>query len=174
VQEVLASGTVAPLTTRLECARRADGAAALIVASPALVQRMGLDPARGQPLLGAGHWALGAGHWVLGTGRCQAGGWFEQAARRVICAAGGPHLAAHEPAASTRAGVAIRGGGEASGPLWWPPPSEVREEWFSAGAAAARAYADAGLGPADMHYWGLYDCFPVCLIRWAAGHWGVR
>jgi hypothetical protein len=72
--------------------------------------------------------------------------------------------------------VAILGGGEASGPLWWR--GEVREEMFSAGAAAARAYADAGLGPADVHYWGLYDCFPVCLIRWVAaagwGHPGLR
>lgn len=62
------------------------------------------------------------------------------------------------------AAVAVRGGGEGSGPLY--PPSVITEDCFSAGYAAAAAYHEAGLTPADIHYWGLYDCFPICLIRW--------
>jgi hypothetical protein len=62
------------------------------------------------------------------------------------------------------AAVAVLGGGEASGPL--SPPTQLSEACFSAGEAAAAAYAASGLKPADIDYWGLYDCFPVCFIRW--------
>jgi hypothetical protein len=61
------------------------------------------------------------------------------------------------------AAVAVLGGGEASGPL--SPPEQLSEECFSAGEAAAAAYAAAGLQAADIDYWGLYDCFPICFIR---------
>jgi hypothetical protein len=63
------------------------------------------------------------------------------------------------------AAVAVLGGGEASGPIF--PPEQLSEDCFSAGVAAAAAYKAAGLSPSDIDYWGLYDCFPICLIRWA-------
>eukprot|EP00879_Flechtneria_rotunda_P019422 GHRR01020400.1.p1 GENE.GHRR01020400.1~~GHRR01020400.1.p1 ORF type:complete len:370 (+),score=157.86 GHRR01020400.1:381-1490(+) len=102
LQEVLASARVAPVTTKLECAKLADGAAALV-----------LVPA-------------GA-------------------------------------AADNHRAVSIVSGSEGSGPL--TPPATITEDCFSAAEAAAAAYAQAGLAPADIHYWGLYDCFPICLIR---------
>jgi hypothetical protein len=87
-----------------------------------------------------------------------------QAKEKCVVQHGSRHACAvSHPCHNCGAGVAIRGGGEASGPLWWP--ADIREDMFSAGTAAARAYADAGVGPADVDYFGLYDCFPVCLIR---------
>lgn len=65
-----------------------------------------------------------------------------------------------------RAAVAVVGGGEGSGPL--SPPDQLSEECFSAGEAAAAAYRTAGLQPMDVDYWGLYDCFPICFIRWVS------
>lgn len=65
------------------------------------------------------------------------------------------------------AAVSVLGGGEASGPL--SPPEQLSEECFSAGEAAAAAYRAAGLQPRNIDYWGLYDCFPICFIRWACG-----
>lgn len=55
------------------------------------------------------------------------------------------------------------GGGEASGPLW--PPETISEDMFSCREAAESAYAEAKLQPADIDYFSLYDCFPVCLLR---------
>lgn len=43
LQEVLEAPLVAPVTSRLECARRADGAAALIVASTRFIKENGLE-----------------------------------------------------------------------------------------------------------------------------------
>eukprot|EP00775_Hariotina_reticulata_P012329 gene12329-12464_t len=111
LQEVLTSAAVAPVTTKLECAKLANGAAALLVMSAS--------------------------------------------AEAAATSAGG----------SARA-VAVLGGAEASGPIF--PPQQMSEECFSAGAAAAAAYTAAGLAPSDIDYWGLYDCFPICLIRSAA------
>lgn len=42
LQEVLSAPLVAPVTSRLECARRADGAAAIIVASTRFMRENGL------------------------------------------------------------------------------------------------------------------------------------
>jgi hypothetical protein len=64
---------------------------------------------------------------------------------------------------SMHAAVAVLGGGEGSGPL--SPPAQLSEACFSAGEAAAAAYRAAGLQAADIDYWGLYDCFPICFIR---------
>jgi hypothetical protein len=61
------------------------------------------------------------------------------------------------------AAVAVVSGGEGSGPLY--PPQNITEDCFPAGEAVAAAYARAGLSTSDIHYWGLYDCFPICLIR---------
>jgi hypothetical protein len=66
-------------------------------------------------------------------------------------------------AAVCNAAVSVLGGGEASGPL--SPPAQLSEECFSAGEAAAAAYRAEGLGPQQIDYWGLYDCFPICFIR---------
>lgn len=68
---------------------------------------------------------------------------------------------------SCTAAVSVLGGGEASGPL--SPPEQLSEEYFSAGEAAAAAYEAAGLGPQQVDYWGLYDCFPVCFVRSVLG-----
>ena len=45
---------MAPVTGLLECARRADGGAAVIVASSSFMQRQGLDPARAPVIIGGG------------------------------------------------------------------------------------------------------------------------
>ena len=73
----------------------------------------------------------------------------------------------------------VLGGGEASGPLF--PPSVIDEDMFSCEEAARNAYEQAQLGPGDIgaalcipwplirvrgaDFFGLYDCFPICLIR---------
>ena len=36
---------------------------------------------------------------------------------------------------------------------------------FSCETAARRAYQSSGLSVADIDFFGLYDCFPVCFIR---------
>eukprot|EP00878_Enallax_costatus_P005466 GHUV01005737.1.p1 GENE.GHUV01005737.1~~GHUV01005737.1.p1 ORF type:complete len:517 (+),score=149.24 GHUV01005737.1:195-1553(+) len=102
LQEVLSAAPVAPVTTKLECAKLADGAAAVVVV-----------PAGSQY--------------------------------------------------DSSKGVAMVGGGEGSGPLY--PPDTITENCFSASTAADAAYRQAGVTPADIDYWGLYDCFPICLIR---------
>lgn len=103
--EVLDARLVAPVTGLLECARRADGGAAVVVAASALLNRLG----RGAD------------------------------------------------------GVVIRSGGEGSGPLY--PPPVIDEDMFSCEEACARAYNEAGLNVDDIDFFGLYDCFPICLIR---------
>ena len=105
LEEVLSSREIAPVTSLLECARRADGGAAVILAS-----------------------------------------------RRFLERTGAPSL-----------GVVVRGGGEGSGPLY--PPPVIDEDMFSCEEACARAYREAGVTVADIDFFGLYDCFPICLIR---------
>jgi acetyl-CoA acetyltransferase len=109
LEQVLESDLVAPVTTVLECARRADGAAALLVASSSFMEKKGL---------------------------CR------------------------------NTGVVIVSGGEASGPLY--PPNQLRdisEIAFSCEEAASIAYEEAQLSVRDIDFFGLYDCFPICLIR---------
>lgn len=105
LESVLASASVAPVTSTLECARRADGGAAIIVASDRFLERIG----------------------------------------------------------HSHAAVTVVGGGEASGPLY--PPPVIDEDMFSCEEACATAYAEAGLTVGDIDFFGLYDCFPICLIR---------
>ena len=105
--EVLAAPPVAPSTTLLECARRADGGAAIIVADAEWMQSQ------------------------RGKKRSE--------------------------------GVVYLGGGEASGPLF--PPSVIDESLFSCEQAARIAYREAQLMPADIDFFGLYDCFPICFLR---------
>mmetsp|Transcript_14933 Transcript_14933/g.43500 ORF Transcript_14933/g.43500 Transcript_14933/m.43500 type:complete len:437 (-) Transcript_14933:190-1500(-) len=64
-----------------------------------------------------------------------------------------------------RSGIpVVIGGGEASGPLY--PPDDIDETMFSCEAAMSYAYAQAGnLSSKDIDFFGLYDCFPICLVR---------
>ena len=58
----------------------------------------------------------------------------------------------------------VIGVGEYSGPLY--PLGKVDENHFSCEKAMNFAYASAGnLTAHDIDFFGLYDCFPVCLIR---------
>ena len=72
LEEVLSADAVAPATTRLECARRADGGAALIVASSEYMDaRLGHDRVSspdGVPARALGTFAAGGGVVVLGGG----------------------------------------------------------------------------------------------------------
>lgn len=106
LDEVLTSGDVAPNLSRLECARRADGAAAVVVCSSGFLNRLGLG-CEGRPV--------------------------------------------------------VLGGGEASGPLY--PPRDLDEDNFSCEQATRYAYEEAQLSVADIDFFGLYDCFPICFIR---------
>lgn len=125
LSQVLSSPSIAPCTSLLECARRADGGAAILVASSRFITRMGFDD-RPAPI--------------------------------------------------------IVGGGEASGPLY--PPDVITEDMFSCEEATQSAYDElsiylyiliflilyysytrAQLGVHDIDFFGLYDCFPICLIR---------
>ena len=107
LDEIRQSSDVTPNISLLECARRADGAACLILASNRFLRRRGLYR-KGLPT--------------------------------------------------------VIGGGESSGPLY--PPNEMNETPFSCDEAMMYAYASAGnLMAEDIDFFGLYDCFPICLIR---------
>jgi acetyl-CoA acetyltransferase len=54
LSQVLSSPTVAPCTSLLECARRADGGAAILVASSRFISRMGLDDQHAPIIVGGG------------------------------------------------------------------------------------------------------------------------
>ncbi|ELR18704.1 nonspecific lipidtransfer protein [Acanthamoeba castellanii str. Neff] len=62
-----------------------------------------------------------------------------------------------------RKGVVVLGGGEGSGPLY--PPPVIDEDMFTADIAAELAFNEAQIGPNDIDFFGLYDCFPICFIR---------
>lgn len=59
--------------------------------------------------------------------------------------------------------VVIAGGGEGSGPLY--PQADIKEAHFGTKRAMDDAYSRAGLKVQDMDFFGLYDCFPICLLR---------
>jgi acetyl-CoA acetyltransferase len=105
LDQVLQSTTIAPKTNLLECARRADGGAALVIASERFLERNGLKVQ----------------------------------------------------------GARILGGGEASGPLY--PPPVIDEDMFSCEEACFTAYRASQLSVEDIDFFGLYDCYPICLIR---------
>ncbi|RHY36822.1 hypothetical protein DYB30_005116 [Aphanomyces astaci] len=108
IEDVLASPPVASVTNLLECARRADGGAALLVASARFMERKGIP---------------------------------------------------------TGTGAVIIGGGEASGPLYPPALEDIDEDMFSCEQATLQAYEEANISVRDIDFFGLYDCYPVCLIR---------
>lgn len=106
LEEVLASPPIGKVTNLLECARRADGGAAIVLASSRWLERHGYGK---------------------------------------------------------RKGVVVLGGGEGSGPLY--PPPVIDEDMFTADIAAELAFNEAQIGPNDIDFFGLYDCFPICFIR---------
>lgn len=54
VEEILAARHVAPVTSVLECARRADGGAAILVASSSFLERKGFPRESGVVIIGGG------------------------------------------------------------------------------------------------------------------------
>lgn len=50
-----------------------------------------------------------------------------------------------------------------SGPIY--PPPIIDETMFSCEEAMSIAYQRANLSHRDIDFFGLYDCFPVCLLR---------
>jgi len=111
LEQVQSSPSVTPNISLLECARRADGAACLILASNRFLKRRNL--------------------WETGI-------------------------------------PAVIGGGQFSGPLYPPTMGAgiTDHTYVSCQQAMNHAYASAGnLTASDIQYFGLYDCFPICLIR---------
>lgn len=109
LEDVLRSRPVGAVTNLLECARRADGACAIILSSAKHFKRHYAKPLTDCPV-------------VISTG-------------------------------------------EASGPLFPPPIEQITEDLFSCEQATKRAYEAAQLSASDIDFFGLYDCFPICLIR---------
>ena len=108
LSDVQASPLVTNNISQMECARRADGAACLILASNQVLQERN--------------------RWKAGI-------------------------------------PVVIGGGQASGPLY-PPQNITDYTYMSCKQAMDQAYASAGdLSVNDIQYFGLYDCFPICLIR---------
>jgi hypothetical protein len=115
LEQIQSSPSITPNISLLECARRADGAACLILASNRFLKRRNL--------------------WKPGI-------------------------------------PAVIGGGQFSGPLYPPTTNEsgasgiTEHTYVSCQQAMDHAYASAGnLTARDIQYFGLYDCFPICLIR---------
>lgn len=111
LEQVQSSPPVTSNISLLECARRADGAACLILASNRFLQRKSL--------------------WSRGT-------------------------------------PVVIGGGAFSGPLYPPlDPDRITDAMYASSQQAMdRAFASAGnLTAKDIHFFGLYDCFPICLVR---------
>jgi acetyl-CoA acetyltransferase len=111
LERVLSSAPVGGATNLLECARRADGGAAIIVASSRFIREQG---------------------------------------------------SSHKSVDYEQAPVIISGG-ESSGPLY--TPDIIDEEMFSCEEAVKIAYDQAQIGAADIDFFGLYDCFPICFLR---------
>jgi hypothetical protein len=109
LEQIQSSPSITPNISLLECARRADGAACLILASNRFLKRRNL--------------------WKPGI-------------------------------------PAVIGGGQFSGPLYPPTTGITDHTYVSCQQAMDHAYASAGnLTARDIQYFGLYDCFPICLIR---------
>ena len=115
LDQIKASPSITPNISLLECARRADGAACLILASNRFLKRRNL--------------------WKDGI-------------------------------------PTVIGGGQFSGPLYPPIINQdgsggiTDHTYASCQQAMDHAFASAGnLTARDIQYFGLYDCFPICLIR---------
>ncbi|ESL08569.1 nonspecific lipid-transfer protein [Trypanosoma rangeli SC58] len=55
--------------------------------------------------------------------------------------------------------------GEASGSLFPPAIEDITPELFSCKRAVKLALSTAQLGLKDIEFFGLYDCFPICLLH---------
>ena len=106
LNQVLQSPTISSVTGLLECARRADGGATLLIASSQFIRDHHLD-------------------------------------------------ITHCPT--------ILGGGESSSILY--PPNTITDEYFNCDIAVEQALYEAKLTRKDIQFYGLYDCFPICLIK---------
>lgn len=140
LDEVLKSPPIGKNTNLLECARRADGAAAVIVSAADYYHH---DEHR-QPSTGESHQQehhhpdhkQGTEHQRQQTPR------------------------GRKPKQMTPSVIAV---GEGSGPLY--PPAVISESIFSVERAANFAYNSSSLGPDDIDYYSIYDCFPICFAR---------
>ncbi|KAK1864398.1 hypothetical protein I4F81_006946 [Pyropia yezoensis] len=145
VADVLASPPVGRVTTQWECARRADGAAAVLV---------GVPPEEGGAVAFCG--GGGGGVRLLGEGGEASsslvppppprGAW-QLAGEGDGCSSGGSNGSSGAPSRPAPRRQSN------------PPPGVV-----AASAAAAAAYASAGLAPRDIDYWSVYDCFPIAFL----------
>lgn len=61
--------------------------------------------------------------------------------------------------------VIIRSGSEAAGRLYPPKMNEIDKSIFTCEFASGMAFEEAQLECKDIDWFGLYDCFPVTLIR---------
>jgi acetyl-CoA acetyltransferase len=52
---------------------------------------------------------------------------------------------------------------QTSGPLY--PPPIIDEVSFSCEEAATKAFTSTNIRPDEIDFFGLYDCFPICLLR---------
>lgn len=59
--------------------------------------------------------------------------------------------------------IRLVGGAEGSGPLY--PPDDITEDCFTSARVMRDAYVRSGLTNADIDFFALYDCFPICLVR---------
>jgi len=118
LEKIRTSPSVAPNLSLLECARRADGAACLILASDRFLKRRNLWKADIPTIIGGGEFS--GPLYPLGT---------------------------HQDDPQTADGI-------------------TDFTYLSCQQAMDHAYASAGnLTANDIDYFGLYDCFPICLIR---------
>ncbi|GAB0493795.1 hypothetical protein MMPV_005080 [Pyropia vietnamensis] len=150
VADVLGSRAVGRVTTQWECARRADGAAAVLV---------GVPPEEGGEVAFRG--GGGSGVRLLGEGG-EASSYLvpPPPPRDAWRLAGGGDCAGHSGGGE---GGSVSGSGTPSRPSSGrhpePPPGLA-----AASAAADAAYASAGLSPRDIDYWSVYDCFPIAFL----------
>lgn len=161
LDEVLASRPVAPATNLLECARRADGGAAFIVADSNFIDATLGHDARPQS---------GCARRIRDTSTTRPG-----RRRRSLRRAASPPLSSarlprgvasscsggerrERPALLDYAAMVNEGCAcyyQASGPLY--PPPRISDEVFSCEHAAGSAYSEAQLLPSDIDWFGLYD-----------------
>ena len=106
LDQVLSSPQVCKVTGLLECARRADGAAVVLIASSKFIHDHNLDISYCPKILG---------------------------------------------------------GGEVSSALY--PPETLHDDLFNCHIAVEHAFREANLTTQDIQFYGLYDCFPICLIK---------
>jgi hypothetical protein len=124
------------VTTALECARRTDGAASIIVASNHWLERQGYPSTRG---------VKGTAHTLH---------FLDQFLNDAFL------FPSSFPSSSSFMFIVklVIGGGDASGPLF--PPPILDESMFSCEIATKFAFEQSNIDTNAIGYWSLYDCFP--------------